>query len=331
MSRYLLGFLACVFLIGSASAADKAPKEKAPPEATVFVDCNAGDQINDALATPALNLTIEIDGICAENVEIRRTNVTLRGSDPAEDGIRPDPDGLLQAGIALRNVSIITIENLTLTGAFTGIGINDSFGVTLRNCRLENNEFSGAIVGTASNSVVFIDTAISALSPAAGARLRFGIWVTNGSSASCFNCQINDYRDSLLVSTGAKLNVIGGTFTATRSALDVIDQASADLAGSQIDGRVRIEQKGFARLSNVSQVATPVPNRSRNGSTLVLDGTTSLIGDAWVGEFANMTFLDDSSMSGNLSCFNGGDAFCANPESQTAGADCGQCSNPPPP
>lgn len=331
MNRYSLGFLTCAFLITSAVAADKAPKEKAPQEATAFVDCNAGDSIKDALATPALNLTIEIDGVCAEDVELDRTNVTLRGSDPAEDGIRPDPGGLQRQALTLRNVSTINVENLSLTGAITGIGINDSFDVNLVNCRLENNEFAGVIVGTASSSVFFVDTVVRAPAPPADARLRLGIWVTNGSSAACNNCRISDYRDSLLVSTGAKLNVIGGSFAATRSALDVIDQASADISGSQIDGRVRIENKGFARLSNVSQIDAAIPNRSRNGSSLVVDGSTSLFGDAWVAEFANMTFLDESSTSGNLNCFDGGDAFCADPVGQTASANCGQCSNPPPP
>jgi hypothetical protein len=329
MSRYSLGFLACVFLITSASAGDKAPKEKAPPEATVFVDCNAGERINDALATSALNLTIEIDGICAEDVEIKRNNVTLRGDDPAEDTIRPDPDGLMRTAIALRNVSAISIENLTLTGAFNGIGINDSFSVNVTNCRLENNEFSGAIVGTASGSVNFADTVVSASTPAADARLRLGIWVTNGSNARCFNCVINDYRESIKATVGSQLFVSGGSFVGTRGALDVFDNSSVYLENAVIDGRVRVETKSIARLRDTSQSNTTLPNRSRNASSLVLEGTTSLIGDAWVGEFANMSLLNDSSMSGNLSCFNGGDAYCADPVLQTGSASCGQCATPP--
>jgi hypothetical protein len=245
--------------------------------------------------------------------------------------MRPDPAGLMRAAIALRNVSIINIENLTLTGAVNGIGINDSFGVTLTNCRLENNESSGAIVGTASGSVTFADTVVSAPTPAADARLRLGIWVTNGSNARCFNCQIDNYRESLRATVGSQLFVIGGSFTGTRGSLDVFDNSSVYLENAAIDGRVRVETKSIARLRNTSQSNATLPNRSRNGSSLVTLGSTSLMGDAWVGEFANITMLDTSSMTGHLSCFNGGDAFCANPVSQTGSASCGQCANPPPP
>ncbi|NNF15233.1 MAG: hypothetical protein HKN70_00730 [Gammaproteobacteria bacterium] len=337
MSRFLLGLLSLVFLITYASAGVKAPKEKAPPEATAFVDCNEGDRIIDALATPALNLTIEINGICSEDVSIDRTNVTLRGDNPLEDGIRPDPDGLQRQALTLRNVSIINIENLTLTGAFTGIGINDSFGVNVTNCRLENNHFAGAIIGTASGSINFTDTIVSAPIPPGGARLLRGIWVANASFVRCLNCTINDYRDSLYVSTGAQLYVEGGSFTAGRRALTVLDNASTDMTvpfGSTdtipISGYVRIDNKGFASLRNVLQSDSGPSHSIRRGASLVIQGSTSLNSGALVGEFANMTLLGTSTLSGNLSCFNGGDAYCADPATQTSSANCGQCMTPSP-
>ena len=226
MNRICIGISLCIFVASSALAGVKAPKDKAPLEATVIVDCDAGDRIADALATPALNLIIEISGFCAEDFEITRTNLTLRGADPNVDGISPDPGGLLRQALTLRNVSIIRIENLKLSGAFAGIGINDSFGVNLVNCRLENNEFAGAIVGTASGSVFFTNTVVAAPMPPAGARLRRGIWVTNGSNATCIDCTITDYSESLFVTNGGQLSVFGGSFTATRGALDMFNNVS---------------------------------------------------------------------------------------------------------
>jgi hypothetical protein len=328
MKKFLTLLLSSVFLLAVAHAADKAPKEKAPLEATVFVDCAAGDTIANALATPALNLTIEISGTCVEDVIIDRTNVTLRGTDPLVDSIKPDPEGLRRQAVTLRNVSIITLENLTLTGAFTGIGINDSFGINVTNCRLENNEFAGAIVGTGSGSVNFSNTLVAAPSPPAGATPNRGIWTANGSSARCFDCTISDHREALLVTNGSNFYVNGGSYTGTRGAIDVFDTASANLVNAQITERVRVERKSFATLQNVNQTSAAFPNRSRNGSSLVLRGTTSLIGDAWIAEFSDMTLLDSSSTSGGLNCFNAGDAYCVDPLGQTSGSNCGQCPNP---
>ena len=103
------------------------------------------------------------------------------------------------------------------------------------------------------------------------------------------------------------------------------------MVGAMIDGRVRIETKSIAQLFDTVQPNTSTPNRSRRGSSLVTYGSTTLFGDAWVGEFANITMLEDSSLSGHLSCFHGGEAYCDVPAAQTGSSDCGQCANPPPP
>jgi hypothetical protein len=42
---------------------------------------------NEALQTPADELTLQINGVCNENVVIRRDGVFLEGSDKATDGI----------------------------------------------------------------------------------------------------------------------------------------------------------------------------------------------------------------------------------------------------
>ena len=122
MTRILLIAMLCFLVAPSTSAA--------PTTATVFVDCNLGRTINNALKKPAVELTIEISGICIEDVEINRNNVTLRGTDPTVDGIKSDPEGPMRQALTVRNVSMINVENLKLTGAYIGIGINDSFGVS---------------------------------------------------------------------------------------------------------------------------------------------------------------------------------------------------------
>lgn len=54
---------------------------------TVTVDCSKGQSINAALDDKSEELVVEVEGFCHEKVVIRRSGVTLRGSDPALDGI----------------------------------------------------------------------------------------------------------------------------------------------------------------------------------------------------------------------------------------------------
>ncbi len=88
-----------------------------PPQATVVVDCLAGDTIFDALKTPAVLLTIELDGMCIEDVNILRSKVILRGFGNvinAPDGITP-PEGDDRV-LTLFGINTIDIEDLTLRG-----------------------------------------------------------------------------------------------------------------------------------------------------------------------------------------------------------------------
>ncbi len=323
MNRILFVVVLCFLVVSSASAA--------PATATVSVDCNLGQTINNALNHPADELTIEISGICVEDVEITRTNVTLRGADPFVDGISSDPAGFMRQALTLRNTSIVNIENLKLTGASNGIGINDSFGVHLTNCRLEDNEFAGAIVGTGSASVYFWDTVVAAPNPPEGARLSRGIWVTNGSSATCNNCTISDYARALYSTTGGRLFVNGGSIAGTGTfgdSLQVSGNAAASINGATLNGRIRVSSHGIANLRNTTQISSERRNDFRWGSNFIARGSTTLFGDAWVSDFSKMTLSFPSSMSGALTCFRGGDAYCDDPWGQTGNSNCGQCPNP---
>ena len=87
-----------VVLAGMVAQAAEAKKPK--PLATETVDCSKGDSITTAIERnpDAESVLVEIRGVCTEAVVIRRDNVTLRGADPAMDGVRglgipPTPTG----------------------------------------------------------------------------------------------------------------------------------------------------------------------------------------------------------------------------------------------
>jgi len=343
MNRILLTAMLCFLVVSSASADIKA-KDKSPATATVAVNCNLGERITDALVVPAVALTIEISGICEEDVHVLRSNVTLRGTDPSMDGIRPALDDVLNQALNLFGVNTILIENLKITGGRMGIGINYSFGVTLRNCLIEENDFAGVIAGTASGSIVLEDTVIRNN----GTR---GIWVTNGSNLICRRCTIENHSTAIKLSNSSKMffigstaqnafrgvDVSGGSHFATfapKSAIDgnraiqLNDHASARIqAGDTLNGEIRISGHSVAILRNSTQSNASLFNYVDSGSSLAARGT-SLEGDIFVSEFADVTLHFGSTISGGLYCRLGADAACDDPLGATGYSDCGQCPNP---
>jgi len=351
MNRIFLVATFC-FLFVSAASAQGMGKDRTPEEAEVAVDCNARGSITDALATPAVKLTIEISGICAEDVEILRNDVTLRGTDPLTDGIRPAPEGLKRQALTLFGVNNIIIENLNLAGANNGIGINASFGVFVINCLIEDNSFAGVIAGTASTARV-LDTVIRNI----GANPNRGIWATQGSNVSCIRCTIENHQTGIRLTNGSSMLLDDSTVLGTRRGVDarggsrfdsvlfpstgpstiegvsqfairLFDSASANLGNDNINGQIRLFRNSVATLAGSSQSNPSFFNSIDSGSSLVARDSASLDGDFFISEFSNVTLPLGSSVSGGLSCSLGADAFCDNPSTATASSNCGQCLNP---
>ena len=114
----------------------------AAPLKIVDVDCADGDSINKALGKKDTELIINVQGVCVEDVVVTRDRVTLRGTDPAVDGIQAatadDPFG---ASLLVRGARDVWIENLTLGGGrHAGLRVEDSRrNVNVVNSRLEGN------------------------------------------------------------------------------------------------------------------------------------------------------------------------------------------------
>src|SRR5688572_12526718 len=119
------------------------------PAATEKVDCSKGESINKALSKHqgAGSLVVELTGMCQENVVVTRDRVTLRGTDPATDGIQAVGNvEQTDAAVWVRSAQLVTLENLKLTGGFTGLLATDTnvpFLLVI-NCRLDGNVQWGA-------------------------------------------------------------------------------------------------------------------------------------------------------------------------------------------
>jgi hypothetical protein len=101
------------------------------------VNCTKGQTITHALQESGDNpITIEVKGVCNENVEIVRNDVTLIAVPPGSGAVNgPDPE---KHSINVR-ASRTVIDGLTVTGGRTGI----NGGATIRNCTVEHTGRNG--------------------------------------------------------------------------------------------------------------------------------------------------------------------------------------------
>lgn len=306
---------------GHVQAADK-PK-------VVTVLCGKGGSINAALAVVGNPLTIEIRGVCAEDVVVSRNDVTLRGVDPQQDGIQGvGPNAPGQAVLRVR-ADRVRVENLLVTGGSrNGIWIGPSISTTVSNCRAMGNARFGIVVsngGVAQISNTIIGNGTE----------RFGLGFFGADLSTCSNCTVSvaeravDANDSRLIiedSTltapdgifvddldgAAQIIVTNSTIDATNAALRAARHSAISVQGGTLRGYVASETSSLIALDGASQLSNPEQNRVGVGSSLRTVNGSSLQGDLSVEDFGNLALLDTSSIQGSLSCSSGGNAFCAN-------------------
>ena len=118
---------------------------------TLTVDCAKGQSIQAAIDQGSPPLVVEVRGVCHENVSIRGKEVTLRGIDPATDGLQgveTTPPTL--AALTVFYVDGAAIENLSISGG-PGTGVATWFShVTMTNVRVVGNGATGVHVSSSS-------------------------------------------------------------------------------------------------------------------------------------------------------------------------------------
>lgn len=328
--------------------------------ATVQVDCAKGDTINAALLTntKAQRLTIEISGMCHENVVVTRDRVTLRGVDPANDGIQA-VENAESADVTLwvRGASLLTVENLTLTGGFAGLlATNANHPVTqLTNCRLTGNTNFGIQL---ENSLVnATDTTFEGVGTGAPA----GVFL--GSRLGCGHCTFTSQGPTAamivinsIASIGQQSVFTGGPVRGDGSAITIVDSTisssspgipginitngkSVILTRVEIFGRMFFGQGTTAALNAVTQTGIGMqPNEASFGSTVVVASAGQPTGgppniDSYLahfdlGNFSNLVLQQNSVIDGNMICRSGSNAHCVNPANVTGVTNCGLCPKP---
>lgn len=226
---------------------------------TVRVDCDQGERIMSALAKHAGALVVEVRGICPEDVTIERSDVTLRGLDPAVDGIRgQSAEPARRGGLTLSHASRIVLENISVSdGPAHGVFAEYS-SLTMVNCRTERNALCGVHISAASFLV--------AEAIVASANLTRGIHSELGAFGSCAGCTLEGNVQAALANEGGMLTLGNSVVSGPRGIW-------AQDAGSYVD----VDCINFGSTQPCSVTSTGYAAQALNG------GYAALFGPAFTG------------------------------------------------
>jgi hypothetical protein len=327
-----------------------------PPTLTVNVDCGSGDTVAEALAQPADQLTIEISGICTENVVVSRNHVTLRGTDPLADGIHaedgvsfPTPYALEVDGVQR---ATMRIRNLQLAGAPGSypLGVYHS-RVNVKNCRLQNGSHFGAWLSD--SLALFTDTVITGN---ADGGVNFG-----GGYFRCTRCTIENNGEGgwgirsfpggefdLIDSTVEGYRAVymqGGALRVTGSssiegipgadgeglAIEATENATIKLNGASVTGPMNVVLSDLI-LDEATTHSIPVEfmedNEVSGNRGIYVAGASTLAGNLGLSALAKGFFESGTSLAGNLECVGGSDAWCEDSSVISGTSNCAQCVKP---
>jgi hypothetical protein len=309
---------------------------------TVVVNCAKGDSISAALAKNTGPLVIELRGTCRENVLIERSDVTLRGADPASDGIQgvtavPQPD----AALALYYANRIRLENLFVADSpRAGVGAWYSV-LQMLNCRIARNGGTGIHISLSS-----LDGTELVVSENAGA----GINSQRVGRVICLGCRLVDNAPAAISRTGSFMTLWdtevsgkqgiraldGGSYidvdcvTAVSTypcSVNVQGYAARAFSGGQaalwgvgaFNGAVHALDGGLVGVYS-SQQTLPVGFTNQVSESARLTTGTIEVGDAatilattHLGIFARASLFNATELAGNLTCDSGADAWSDTP------------------
>jgi len=319
-----------------------------PPETvTVAVDCTTGGSISEALETPARELTIQISGICNENVVIERGKVTLVGSDKTTDGIHGVATGapFEPPVVNVLRSSNVQLENLTIANGPRHGVVTDYSKVAMDHCDVTGNPGWGLIFLQASRNhltdVTVSTNGSGGMLVARASTINFNVGEISGNGTDRWAVSMSEaayayFRDSTISGDkGVEAFMSGFAYledtpvTATDVALLSSEQGDINVVGRdatvQISGAIQADWKAFLWAFDVNQTDATVGNKLSRDSTLKLDNST--IQGMALEIFANGDALDSD--VGDVTCDAGADLYCHGTASTVNSSTCGLCAATP--
>ena len=312
---------------------------------TVVVKCDKGDSIQTALEDKADPLVIEVQGKCQEAVEVRRSGVTIRGTDPAVDGIVGPTsadalvvvaDSTFSGPVAVQGQLSVNLENLAIENGAAGGLVAYEANVSLTNVWISGNAGVGARFSGGTFALLLDcrleNNGLAAISAARVARI------------GCTDCEIHgnggaagvvDAAGELFIDTSNVSGPIGFRSLAggriegfdtdvaatTGPALRADQESVINWDTGTLDGRVVADTKSQINLANVTQPAGAGTNFVLTDATLTVDGS-SLARPLDLQTFANGVITD--STVGTVACATGADVACQGTVAKTS-STCGLC------
>lgn len=324
---------------------------KTPALRVVQVDCTRGKSIMKALEKKADELIIEIEGICTEDVEIRRDRVTLRGTDPAQDGIRAaTTDEAFSATVFVREARLVRFENLSFQGHTAGTGLrveNARRDISADNCIFAENGFGVVVVG----GFLRIDDSEVRDNDVAG------LAVGEAGRLTCITCVVADNQTAFGNGTGAVANVggflqilnstISGSMlgvsantggTALVSNTDITADeffgfssnfGALEVSNATVEGGFFVDDKARMVLAGVNQTFNPESQNTITADSYVVvrdttaSGASTLVGLTALDSFSRAEFLGGTVL-GDLTCDSAAEALCGASVTKTS-STCGLC------
>lgn len=329
-------------------ALEAVPAAASEPK-SILVDCTKGDSLQTALAkNPGDDLVFEVRGLCAENVKIERRRVTLRGLDPATDGVRGvAADPAVPAALQIWHSEQVRLENLsfTHTGPAPAIGLGLWYSaVRARNCRMNDNPG----VGIHASGSGFLDAAdltisnnaqqgLRAQASALAFCVRCQLHGNTGFAAAALNGGILSLLDSVVTGSRglqANLNAYADidcvsvtaanpcSLNVTRTAAFAGQGGQAAMYGAgPFAGQLSAFDRGEVYVYGAQQTATgtgpggnPLANNIGYLSTLIVeyaaenDQPGAVAGNTLVHTFSRALFVEPAS-AGTVNCSSAGDAW----------------------
>lgn len=206
---------------------------------TVAVDCTAGQSIQAAIDREDGPLVVDVDGFCNENVSIKRKDVTLRGTNPLNDGIQGVVSVPQFAALRFAYVDAGRVENLAVrNGPSAGIAAFFS-RLTMLNSRVTGNGGIGLTVADAG----FVDATGLTASQNAGA----GAHVSKAARFFCHECNFESNGGFAAVADGGGvLSLLNSVVTGQRGLrsslasyadIDCITETSSHPCSLNVTGR----------------------------------------------------------------------------------------------
>ncbi len=190
----------------------------------IVVNCGSGDKISSALQQFYGNITIQVNGVCEENVEIAQDDVTLIAG-PSGGTIRGVSTSSPKNTIYVR-ASRTVIDGLTIEGVEGGWhGINVTGSATIRNCTVRKAGRSGISFyrggrGTVDYSVIqendyhgiYIEAAsATVINSPISSNKGVGIMINNGGSGRIGITDYTQYAGNTISNNGSNgIQIHGG-------------------------------------------------------------------------------------------------------------------------